>query len=56
MRAGQCQRATSDADWLIAAQLSALVNEHRKKGKKAAKKGEKKRRKGGDDDPDGTVA
>lgn len=39
------QRATSDADRLIAEQLSALVDEHRQKGKKAAKKIKKKRRK-----------
>lgn len=43
------QRATSDADRLIAERLSALVDEHRQKGKKAAKKGKKKRRKRDDD-------
>lgn len=32
------ERATSDADRLIAERLSALVDEHRKQGKKAAKK------------------
>lgn len=43
------QRATSDADRLIAEQLSGLVDEHRKKVKKAAKKAKKKRRKGDED-------
>jgi integrase len=47
------QRATSDADRLIAERLSALVDEHRKKGKKAAKKIKKKRRKGDDEGPNG---
>lgn len=50
------QRATSDADRLIAERLSSLVDEHRRKGKKAAKKIKKKRRKGGDDGPDEVAA
>jgi integrase len=50
------QRATSDADRLIAERLSALVDEHRKKGKKAAKKIKKKRRKDSDEGPEGAAA
>jgi integrase len=49
------QRATSDADRLIAEQLSALVDEHRKGKKLAKKKGKKKRRKGDDDGPGGAA-
>ena len=36
------QRATSDADRLIAERLAALVDEHRKAGKKAEKKAKKR--------------
>lgn len=50
------QRATSDADRLIAERLSALVDEHRQKGEKAAKKAKKKHRKKDKKRPDETAA
>jgi integrase len=50
------QRATSDADRLIAERLSALVNEHRQAGKKAEKKAKKKHRKKAKKGPDEAAA
>lgn len=46
------QRATSEADQLIAARLSSLIDEHRKGEKKRAGKRKKRRRK---DDDDGSA-